>query len=292
MVVAGPDPARAETPDAAHAWTGIAYRPALASWIDTRPREIECLEITAEQFYKGGEALARSLASAYPVVVHTSRLSLGTPGTLDRQELGWFVSLIREVDPPWISEHLGFRRTDEVDLGFPTPTLLNADTLSLFTDHCREVMDRCGTRLLVENITSPLAIRGAISEPDFFNRLCKASGSGVLVDVTALVVNSRNHGFDARSWLGELEPSHIVQLHLGGARRGDDAWLDTHGDPVDDEVWALAADVLTRAPVRAIVLERDEHFPPVGQLAAELRRGAALAGGRIADTRGHSGNDP
>jgi uncharacterized protein (UPF0276 family) len=284
MVVAGqgPDPVRAESPEAGRAWTGVAYRPALASWVDTRPREIECLEITAEQFYKGGEALARSLASAYPVVVHTSRLSLGTPGALDRQELGWFVSLVREVTPRWIGEHLGFRRTDEVDLGYPTPTLLDADALSVFTDHCREVMDRCGTRLLVENITSPLVIRGAMSEPEFLNRLCEASGCGVLLDVTALLVNSRNHGVDGRSWLGALDPSHVVQLHVGGARLGDDGWLDTHGDHVDDEVWALAADVLARAPVRAIVLERDERFPPAADLAAELRRAATLAHGRIA----------
>ena len=264
--------ARAEAAEAGRARTGIGYRPALASWVDTRPPEIQCLEIIAEQFYMGGRARARSLSTIYPVVVHTSRLSLGTPGALDEQELDRLVALTCEVDPLWVSDHLGFRRTDEVDLGHPTPIPLDGDMLTVFTDHCREVMDRCGKRLLVENIASPLAISPVMSEPEFLNRLCEASGCGLLVDVMGLVVNSRTHGFDARCWLGLLEPRHIVQLHLGGVGSRNDVWLDTRGGDIDDEVWTLAADVLTRAPVQAVVLERDERFPPGSHLAAELRR--------------------
>lgn len=244
----------------------------LASWIDTRPPEIQCLEITAEQFYRGGKALSRSLSSVYPTVVHTSRLSLGTPGALDEKELGWLVALTREVDPLWVSEHLGFRRTDEVDLTHPTPIPLGGDMLSVVIDHCREVMDRCGTQLLVENIAAPLAISPVMSEPEFLNRLCDASGGGLLIDVTALVVNSRTHRFDALDWLGLLEPRHIVQLHLGGVG-------STRGGDIDDEVWALAAEIVARAPVQAVVLERDARFPPVAHLAAELRRVSMLVRG-------------
>ena len=227
----------------------------------------------------GGRARARALSSIYPVAVHTSRLSLGTPGALHEQELSRLVALTREVDPLWVSDHLGFRRTDEVDLGYPTPIRLDGEMLSVLTDHCREVMDRCGKLLLVENIASPLAISPVMSEPEFLNRLCEASGCGLLIDVTALIVHCRTHGFDARSWLGLLDPRHIVQLHLGGVASGNDAWLDLRDDDIDQEVWALAADVLARAPVQAVVLERDERFPPATHLAAELRRLSSLVHG-------------
>jgi len=292
MVVAGPGLARADAAETLRALAGIAYRPALASWIDTRPATIQCLEIIAEQFYKGGETLARSLSSRHPIVVHTSRLSLGTPGALDRRELDWFVSLVREVKPLWVSEHLGFRRTAEVDLGYPTPIPLDANTLSVFVDHCREVMDRCGKLLLVENIASPLTITSALSEPEFLNRLCDASGCGLLVDLTALVVNSRQHRFAAGSWLARIVPTHVVQLHVGGAALRNGVWLDTHGEDVDAEVWALAADLLARAPIRAIVLERDERFPPASDLAAELRRVSSLVRGRLIESFAPGRRDP
>ena len=284
--------ARAEGAEGEKARAGIGYRPALTSWIDTRPVEIQCLEIIAEQFYMGGRARARSLSSTYPLVVHTSRLSLGTPGTLNRQELEWLVALTREVDPLWVSDHVGFRRSAEVDLGHPTPIPFDRETLSVFTDHCREVMDRCGKLLLVENIASPLTISPVMSEPEFLNRLCEASGCGLLLDVTGLVVNSRTHGFDAHSWLALLEPGHIVQLHLGGVGSGDDLWLDTRGGDIDDEVWTLAADVLTRAPVRAVVLERDERFPPMRHLAAELQRVSRLVHDCEVDRTGRGHTDP
>jgi len=239
----------------------------------------------------GGRARARALSSVYPVVVHTSRLSLGTPGALNEQELARLVALTREVDPLWVSDHLGFRRTHEVDLGHPTPIRLDGDMLSVLTDHCHEVMHRCGKALLVENIASPLAISSVMSEPEFLNRLCEASGCGLLVDVTALVVNRRTHGFDARSWLGLLEPRHIVQLHLGGVPSGNDEWLDTRGGDIDEEVWVLAADVLARASVQAVVLERDERFPPVTHLGAELRRVSTLVDGCEAERTGRGRTD-
>ena len=259
---------------------GIAYHLPLGSWVASRPPGIDCLEVTAEHFYRLDEGPLRRLAAWYPLVVHTSRLSLGTPGALDQSELERFGGVVAAADPLWISEHLGFRRAGELDLGGPHPVSLTNETLALFVEHAREIMERCRKRLLLENIASHVSIRGAIAEPDFLNRFCDDSGGGILLDLTSLVVNARTHRFDPRVWLADIEAHRVVQVHVGHCARQDGRWVVRHDGRVDEEVWELAGGVLASAPEAAVILERDANFPPVADLAAELRRLKSLRAGR------------
>jgi len=258
----------------------VAYRPELATWIESHPAALGCLEIKAEQFYKGCEGQLRSLAEAYPLVIHGSGLSLGSPGALDQEELGLFSAVVRLADPLWVSEHLGFRRTAEVDLAHPSPIPLTTDTLALFVGRCRDVVERCRKPLLIENIAYHLQISGEMSEPEFLNRLCDETGCGLLVDLTALAVNGRTHGFDPRVWLDAIERRRITQVHIGAYGKDGDRWSDSHADRVPEDIWELARHVIRSAPVRAVILERDESFPHASELQDELRRIAGLSGNR------------
>ena len=256
----------------------MAYRPGLATWIESHPIGLGCLELDAEQFYKGCEGQLRSLAEAYPLVLHGSGLSLGTPGPLDQEELGLFSAVVRLTDPLWVSEHLGFRRTAEVDLAHPSPVPLTGDTLASFVEHCREVVERCRKPLLIENIAYHLQIPGAMSEPEFLNRLCDEVGCGLLVDLTALAVNGHTHGFDPRGWLDAIEHRWITQVHIGAYDRDGGRWSDSHAARVPEDIWELARHVIKSAPVRAVILERDGSFPHASELRDELRRIAGLSG--------------
>jgi len=241
---------------------------------------VGCLELDAEQFYKGCEEQLQSLAEAYPLVIHGSRLSLGTPGPLDQEELGLFSAVVRVTNPLWISEHLGFRRTAEVDLAHPNPIPLTSDTLALFVEHCREVVERCRKPLLIENIAYHLRIPGEMSEPEFLNRLCDEAGCGLLVDLTALAVNGRTRGVDPHGWLDAIEHRLITQVHIGAYGRDGERWAESHADRVPEDIWELARHVIQSAPVRAVILERDGSFPHASELEDELRRIAALSASR------------
>lgn len=251
---------------------GLAFRSAFASWLDCAPREIECIEVTAEEFYKGGRGRLRLLGSTYPMLVHTQRLSLGAPGPLDASELHWFASLVSEAKPLWISDHLGFRCTRDVDLGSPNPIALNRGALNLVADRARRIMEACRTPLLLENISACIAVKGSMSEPEFLSRLCETAGCGVLLDVTGLLVNSRNHAFDPVRWLDDLDRARVTQVHIGGCMERDGYWDDTHDGPIHADAWALLDEVLKRCSVEAIVLERDASFPAASELRHELRR--------------------
>ena len=252
-------------------WLGVGYRRQLAQWIATRPPEVECLEITAEHFFDQGETLLRDLRKHYPLFVHGLGLSLGTPGPLDRRTLDRYARVVELADPEWISEHVSFSHTDEVDLGHLNPLAATRENLSIVADHACEVVERCGKRLILENITSHLQIEGEMSEPEFLNRLCEKSSCGLLLDVTNLYINSKNHGFDPHAWLHELDPGWFVQLLVVGYSVENGRWQDLHAEPSQDDLRDLLQDVLDFAPVEAVIIERDANFPGPKEMARELR---------------------
>jgi uncharacterized protein (UPF0276 family) len=258
---------------------GIGYRRELAGWIATRPPEIGCLEVTAECFFEGDLSILRSLRRHYPLFVHGLGLSLGTPGPLERSTLESYARVVEAADPLHITEHLAFTRTREVDLGHLNPVAATRSNLNLLVDHARQVMDRCGRTLLLENIATALRLKGEMDEPEFLNRLCDRAGCGLLLDVTNLYINSRTFGFDAGEWLDRIESRHILQLHIVGYTRRGNRWVDAHAEPVQQDLFDLAATILKRAPVQSVILERDENFPAPEELAAELRELEAVDAG-------------
>lgn len=258
---------------------GMGYRRPLAAWIDTHPPELQCLEVTAEHFFEGDSQLLQRLREHYPLMVHGLGLSLGTPGPLDRDVLDRFVDVCKAADPLWVSEHVAFTSTREVDLGHLNPVRSDLGTLRVVADHAREVSERCGKPILLENITSHLRLGGSLTETEFLNRLCEEADCGLLLDVTNLMVNSRNHGFSSVSWLRDIDPNCIRQLHVVGYTRSNGRWEDLHAEAIQMELFELVQEVIDYASVQAVIVERDRNFPAPAALEEELRALGRACGG-------------
>lgn len=253
-------------------WVGMGYRSALAGWISTRPPEVQCVEVTAEHFFDGGFDDLKRLTAGYPVFVHGLGLSLGTPGALEQETLDRFVQVVQIAKPEWVSEHVAFSQSTEVDLGHLNPIRLSREMVGVIAEHANQIVESCGCPIILENISSYLRLEGEMSEPDFLNRVCETASCGLLLDVTNLFINSRNHAFDATAWLHQLDPRLIVQLHVVGYSQRGGQWHDFHSEPIQADLMDLICEVLDYAPVQAITLERDANFPPSADLARELTR--------------------
>lgn len=252
---------------------GVGYRREMAAWIGTRPPGVECLEITAEHFsYEGAAEHLASLARQYPLFVHGLGLSLGTPGPLDEKRVCQFAAVAQAASARWISEHVAFTRTAELDLGHLNPVPPTREALLVLADHVREVVAQCNRPMLVENITSYVKPEGELTETEFLNELCQRADCGLLLDVTNLFINSRNHCFDPIAWLRELDPGRIRQLHIVGYSQDGGRYVDGHAQPIQEELIELATAVLRFAPGAAVVLERDEEIPSAAELQAEIRK--------------------
>ena len=250
---------------------GIGYRTPLAHWIHACPDEIQCLEITAEHFFDEPHAL-KKLRGLYPLMLHGLGLSLGTPGPMDPVYLQKFAQVCQQADPLWISEHIAFTRTREVDLGHLNPVSYTDATLQTFIEHVQQLRQVCQKPVLLENITSHIRPFGDYSETEFINLLCERSGARLLLDVTNLYVNSKNHGYDAMSWLAEIQADYIQQLHVVGYHLRDGQYFDTHGEAIQPEIFTLIERVIEYSAVQTVILERDQNFPDIAQLRGELTR--------------------
>jgi uncharacterized protein (UPF0276 family) len=252
--------------------TGILYSAALAPWIEQSQKLIECLEVQASRFYSISPRLVDSLCRPRPTVISKGWLSLGTPGPLDVNRVRAFAAVVEQAKPLWISEPLGFSRTYEFGCETNLPVCPNPTSLHTITEHAIQVMDVCQKLLLLETTASSIQARGSIREADFLNQLCQKANCGVLLDVTALLVNAINHRFDPVEWLHQIDRRLIIQLHVSGYSRRDNHCFDEHLSAVQEDVWNLVEEVLAYCSPRAIIIERVGNYPPIFAIEQELAR--------------------
>jgi hypothetical protein len=92
------------------------------------------------------------------------------------------------------------------------------------------------------------------------------------LDLENVHANSRNHGYNPLEYLESLPLERVVEAHLAGGVLRDGEYADTHTRPVPEESWSLLEWLASRAPLRAVIIERDDDLPPFPDLLAEVRR--------------------
>jgi uncharacterized protein (UPF0276 family) len=115
-----------------------------------------------------------------------------------------------------------------------------------------------------------------MSETDFLAEVLQQADCGLLLDVNNVFVNATNHGFDARDWLRRIPLERVVQLHIAGHDAREPVLIDTHGEPIRDEVWELLEFVLERTGPVSVLIERDTNIPPLPVLLEEASRARSL----------------
>lgn len=263
--------------------SGIGYRRVhhdalLAAAPDLAP---DVLELIPGHLQTSPDRLA-ALAARYPIVFHDVLLSIGTVGAaadaLAATLLDRVAALVAIAPPVLFSEHLALTRSPAgVDLGHLCPIPYTHEALAHVTARTRAWQAALGVPVALENIALPFELPGDMPESEFFHRLVDATDCGMLLDLTNLVVNARNLGFDAAERLQAYPLEAVWQVHLAGARRHHALWVDSHDDAVDDEAYALLRELRSRArALRVIIVERDANIPELPLLTAEARHAKSL----------------
>lgn len=256
---------------------GIGHRPAFHRSVLEHAQEVDFLEVITEQYTTSTLdrlELARKLRSRFPIIPHGVNLSIGTDAPLDLQHLTGVAAFVDEMDPPWWSEHLCFTRVADSDIGQLTPLPFTRQAVEVVrrnVEICRQYVKR---PLLLENITYYFQMGGSeLSEADFLRAVLEEADCGLLLDVTNVYINAVNHGYDPYRFVDAIPRERVVQLHLaGGVWDETELLVDTHSEPVPEEVWQLTEYVCQNASVKALLLERDDNFPLWDEIEGELRR--------------------
>jgi uncharacterized protein (UPF0276 family) len=242
---------------------------------------IRWLECHPENYMRRGGRWPKNLERCrerWPVVTHGLALSLGGVDPLDDGYLRSLSTFLRDVEAPWHSDHLCF----SVAHGAATHDLLpmpwNEAAVAHFAGRIRAAQDRLPTRLAVENISYYVRPPDStLDDGDFVASVVREADCALVLDVNNVYVNARNHGEDPRAVLAKMPLDRVVQIHVAGHYHEEpDFIIDTHAEPVADEVFALLEWTLQRTGRVPVLLERDDDFPPFDELYAEVERLDAL----------------
>ena len=244
-----------------------------ADFLEAKPA-VDWLEVISENYLvPGGKPLARldAIRRDHPMVMHGVSLSIGSSDALDPVYLRELKALATRIEPAWISDHLCWTGVDHHNLHDLLPMPYTEAALRHLTARVLQVQEALGRRLLLENVSSYVSFQAdEMTEWEFIGELLKRADCELLLDVNNVYVSSRNHGFDARTFIDAMPRERVRQIHLAGHEDHGAHVVDTHDHPICDDVWALYAHTVRRLGPVPTMIERDDHIPPLAELLAEL----------------------
>ena len=282
---------------------GLTYQGALRDFVLERPESYDFLEIIPDTFWvdRGTDAaprfqesldapgfLDRLRAMDKALICHSIGMSIGSAELFDPVYVDQVVSWQGRFGFPWQSDHLSFNRLEEhgtgqtIDVGFTMPVPYDEEVLEMLASRVEYVQSRTPVPFLLENNVYYFSIPGQdMTEPEFLNRLSARTGCGLLLDLHNVHVNATNHGFDPwADFLGQVDLTRVVEIHIAGGLTVDGVYLDAHSGPSPEPVWKLLREVVPQAPnLKAVVFEIfGSYFNDLGadRLVEELRQARAI----------------
>lgn len=264
---------------------GLGWRPETAWLIHERMDALGFTEVVAENVCPDRplpRPLAELVAHGVPVVPHGVSLSLGSaelpaPARLDR-----LARLAERLQAPLVSEHVAFVRGGGLETEHLLPVPRTREVLDILVENVRAAMDVLPVPLALENIAALFewpesAADGALDEAAFLAELADRTGARLLLDLSNLYANARNHGWDPLAYLDALPLSRVAYVHVAGGIERGGFYHDTHAHPIGVEPLDLLAALRARAGKVPVLLERDHGFGTRAALEGELvALGAAL----------------
>ncbi len=260
---------------------GLGLRPQhYREILETAPH-VDWFEVISENYMvPGGQPLRMldRIAERYPLVMHGVSLSIASTADLDMDYLAQLKELARRIEPRWISDHLCWTGVHGVNLHDLLPVPYTEEALAHVSDRIARVQDYLGRRLVIENVSSYITYEcSEMSEWDFVAELARRADCLLLLDVNNVFVSGMNHEFDQCAFIDAIPVDRVVQFHLAGHSEGETCLIDTHDQPVCDEVWRLYGKALERFGAVSTMIERDNNIPPLSELVAELDTARAVA---------------
>ena len=239
------------------------------------PADVDFMEVAPENWIHVGGAMGKKFrwfTERYPFVIHGLSLSIGGPAPLDEQLVRDIKAFMSDHGILMYSEHLSYCG-DDGQLYDLMPIPFTEDAVKYVAGRVSRVQDILEQRIALENVSYYTPTSTAMSEVDFVKAVLEEADCDLMLDINNIVVNSINHSYDPQDYMLQMPAERIRYFHLAGHFVEDeDLRVDTHGDAVDDQSWALLANAYAHFGPVPTLLERDFNFPPMDELFGEVRR--------------------
>ncbi|MGO9058975.1 MAG: DUF692 domain-containing protein [Candidatus Binataceae bacterium] len=260
---------------------GVGLRPPHYGRILEGSARADWFEVISENFMiRGGRPLQilEKARGQVPIVLHGVSLNLGGTDPLRARYLKELAALVKRFEPAWVSDHLCWGSIGRHYAHDLLPLPYTEEALELTAARIRQVQDRLGRQILIENVSSYLTYRhSAMPEWEFLTAVAQRADCGILLDVNNIYVSAMNHGFSAAEYVASIPPERVGQIHLAGHSDAGTHLVDTHDHPVSEPVWALLRQALRRCGRVSTLVEWDDRIPGFEELAAQAEQARNIA---------------
>lgn len=260
--------------------SGLGYRAPMRAEVFRMREQIGWLEVIADHYLDAPPAKMEELdllLEHFTVIPHGIHLSIGSAEGLDHRYLERLARLIERIAPPWWSEHLAFTTAGGRPIGHLSPLPFSTEAIDVVARNAETVRGFIDRPLILENITYTHRVPGdEMPEAEFLRRTLEAAQCGLLLDLTNVYTNSFNHGYSPTAFLDALPLNRVVQCHVVGGHEENGFLIDSHSAPVPQPVWNLLEALVGKTQVHGVLLERDEHIPPLAELLPDLQTASRI----------------
>lgn len=252
--------------------TGIGWRPELALMIARRDG-LRFIEVVAENIDPDSipVPIQQLCERGVKIIPHGVSLSLGGADPLDRNRVAALGRLATALDAPFVSEHVAFVRAGGVETGHLLPLPRTRDMLDVLVANVLAAKSILPVPLALENIATLFEWpEPEMDEATFLAEALERTDALLLLDVSNLYANSRNHGFDPLSYLDRLPLERLAYAHIAGGIERHGLYHDTHAHAIGRGALDLLEELSARVTPAGVLLERDDDFPPEIEIEAEL----------------------
>ena len=258
---------------------GLAYRYPLHGEIMQNANRIDLLEMPTEDYLvrrrrihadPGGRFLPGVL-DRFPCVAHGISLSIGSVEPLPEKYIRDTRTFMQQCGIEHFSDHCAFHILDGVDLKLFLCMPFVEESLDWLAARYEATKALLGRPFGLENVTYEFTPKScALSELEFLQELLRRTDCTLMLDVTNVLNNSTNHGYDPVEFIRGLPGDRVSQMHLAGGHWQDGQLIDSHSYPVMKESWELFDVALEHTNCEVVVLERDERFHPFSRVLDDL----------------------
>lgn len=255
---------------------GLGFRVQIAEAMLALPEgALDFVEVHPENYVGHGGRFASMLERAcakWPVLSHGLTGGFCAPTRHDAAYLRAIGDFVERVRAPFHSDHLCLGASGSVFLHDLLPIPFDAATRAIAVDRIREARDVVGRPIAIEHLSYYVPMSSdPLDEARFLADVLEETDASLLLDVNNIVVNAKNHRFDPHDWLALVPLERTVEIHVAGhLLRRDGLTIDTHGEAVCADVFALLERALARTGDVPILLERDENLTSFEDVRGDL----------------------
>lgn len=252
---------------------GLNLRLEMIDAILEQKPQLSCLEIIVENWLSLGphHKKLEKLRSDYPISFHCVGMNLAGEDPLNIAHIDKIKELAMVYEPIHISDHLCMSASLGVQHHDLLPIPYNEKILKNTIARVGLIQDRLQQEILVENLSYYIQFQSSImGEFSFIDKLVKASGCYILLDLNNLWVNSKNLNISFENELKKVNWSRVREMHLAGPEIQDGIYVDTHGSAVDKNLLLLVTKYKEKLKSMPIIYERDNNLTNLKHLLEDI----------------------